>query len=183
MAAPRLMTLDEYFKTPETVKPMELIYGAVRVADAPSPFHQSAVLQFCLALERHVRERSLGRVWIAPLDVVLDEREALTVQPDIMFISNEREFIVRDRVRGAPDLVIEVLSPEPRIGSTEERVGWFAKYGVRECWLVHQTQVHVSVLEFRDRRLAERRLSKAWEPVQSKVLPEFTLSLEAIFKE
>ena len=183
MAAPRLMTLDEYFKTPETVKPMELIFGAVRAADAPSPFHQSAVLQFCLALERHVRERKLGRVWVAPLDVVLDEREALIVQPDVLFISNERDFIVRDRVRGAPDIAIEVLSPEPRIGSAEERVGWFARYGVRECWLVHQTQKTVAVLDFRDRRLKERRISKVWEPIRSNVLPEFRLSLEEIFDE
>jgi Uma2 family endonuclease len=177
------MTVDQYFKTPETVKPMELIFGAVRVAEAPTPFHQSAVLQFCLALVRHARDRQLGRVWVAPLDVVLDEPDALIVQPDVMFISNEREWIVQDRVRGAPDIVIEVLSPEPRIGSTEERVGWFAKYGVRECWLVHQTQIHVAVLEFRGRRLAERRLSQSWEPIQSNVLPEFTLSLEEIFKE
>src|SRR5438128_1636212 len=76
-AAPRLMTVDQYFRTPETLKPMELIFGAVRAAAAPTPFHQSAVLQFCLALVGHVRERGLGRVWVAPLDVVLDERDAL----------------------------------------------------------------------------------------------------------
>ncbi len=53
--APRLMTVDEYFKTPETVKPMELIFGVLRVADSPSPRHQSAVAHLFRALDAHVR--------------------------------------------------------------------------------------------------------------------------------
>jgi Uma2 family endonuclease len=46
--------------------------------------------------------------------------------------------IVTDRVWGPPDLVLEVLSPRPRIGTLQERIDWFSRYGVRECWLVHQ---------------------------------------------
>lgn len=74
MAAPKLMT-DDYSSTPETVKPMELVFGALRVAESPTPPHQSAVASLFMALDRHVRERRLGRLWIAPLDVVLDERQ------------------------------------------------------------------------------------------------------------
>ena len=111
--APGLMRSEDYFRTPETLLPAELIFGAMRVADAPTPRHQSAVLQLLLALEAHVRERDLGRMWVAPLDVVLDERRALIVQPDLFFVSNDRAFIVRDRVRGAPDLVVEVTVTQP----------------------------------------------------------------------
>lgn len=180
VAAPRLMTVDEYFKTPETVKPMELAFGVLRVADSPTPRHQSAVAELFLALDAHVRARRLGKMWLAPLDVVLDDRKALIVQPDLMFVSNEREWIVRDRVRGAPDLVIEVLSPNPRIGRTDERVGWFAEYGVRECWLVHQNQKQVAVIEYADRRIGQRRLFGARDPIASTVLPEFAENLEDI---
>ena len=180
--APPLMTVNDYFNTPETVKPMELIFGAVRVAESPTPRHQAAVSHLFLALNMHVRLYGLGRMWLSPLDVVLSEDEALIVQPDLVFISTERECIVQDRVRGAPDLVIEVLSPHPRIGRTDERVGWFAKYGVRECWLVHQNQRSVAVIEFRDRRLGERRLCAAREPIVSRVLPEFSESLEEILE-
>ena len=175
--APSLMTVDDYFNTLETLKPMELAFGRLRVADSPTPRHQSAVLQLLLALDAHVRHRHLGQMWVAPLDVVLDDRRALIVQPDLFFISNERAWIVTDRVRGAPDLILEVLSPSPRIGTTEERVLWFAEYGVRECWLVHQDQREVEVLQFADRRVATRFVCRRRQPIVSSVLPEFNAPL------
>jgi len=179
--APGLMTVDEYFQTPETVTPMELVYGALRVADSPSPRHQSAVADLFRALDEHVRTRRLGKVWIAPLDIVLNERKSLIVQPDLFFISNERASIVTDRIYGAPDLVIEVLSPNPRIGQTEERVRWFAENGVRECWLLHQLDVSLSVIRFADRRLAGRDLYTRRQAIASPVLPDFAASLDDIF--
>src|SRR5262245_23135287 len=84
--APPLMSVDEYFtKTPVTVQPMELIFGALRVAESPTPKHQSAVLKLVLALTAHVRAHDLGTVWVSPLDVVLHETRALIVQPDLFF--------------------------------------------------------------------------------------------------
>jgi len=180
VAAPKLMTVDEYFRTPETVYPMELARGVLRVADAPSPRHQSAVAGLFRCLDAHVRARQLGTMWLAPLDVVLDEMQAVIVQPDLVFISKERSWIVRDRVRGAPDLVIEVLSPQPRIGRTEERVDWFARFGVRECWLVHQDARKIDILCFRDRRIAGRHRHAYRDAVESSVLPGFTSSLAEI---
>ena len=180
--APELMTVDDYFSnTPYSVVPTELVYGALRVAESPTPRHQSAVLQLLLALDAHVRARDLGRMWVAPLDVVLNEPRALIVQPDLFFISNEQSWIVADRIRGAPDLVIEVLSPKPRIGETGERVRWFAENGVRECWLVHQDRRSVTVIRFQERREASRQWFERNDAIASAVLPDFTLSLDEIF--
>jgi Uma2 family endonuclease len=178
--APSLMRSEDYFKTPETLTPTELIFGAMRFADAPTPRHQSAVLQLLLALDAHVRSRDLGQMWVAPLDVVLDQRRDLIVQPDLFFISNERAFIVRDRVRGAPDLVIEVLSPNPRIGSTEERLQWFAEYSVRECWLLHQDHRSLTVVRFAGQRIAARDVYQRRDSIASGVLPEFTSCVDDI---
>jgi Uma2 family endonuclease len=183
MAAPKLVTIDDYFRTPETVNPAELAFGVLRVADAPTPRHQSAVAQLFLALREHVRARRLGQVWLSPLDVVLDEQKALIVQPDLMYISNEREWIVEDRVRGAPDLIVEVLSPNPRIGRTDEHVQWFAQYGVRECWLVYQDQKRLGVVTFEDRRVVERRLVSYRETISSRLFPEWSLSLADILEQ
>lgn len=181
-AAPLLMTIDDYFSTPETVKPAELAFGLLRVAESPTSRHQSTVKRMLLALEAHVASRALGEVWVAPLDVVLDAERALVVQPDLMFVSNARAAIVGDRVMGAPDLVIEVLSPNPRIGKTSEHLRWFAEYGVRECWIVHQQQTRLSIVEFRDRQAGPHRLFDARQPIRSSVLPEFSLSLSEILE-
>lgn len=77
-------------------------------------------------------------MWSSPIDVVLDRDRHLIVQPDVIVAAEARVGIVTDRVWGPPDLVLEVLSPRPRIGTLQERIDWFSRYGVRECWLVHQ---------------------------------------------
>jgi len=182
MPAAPLMTVDTYFRTPQTVLPAELKFGALRVSDAPNPNHQSVVAQMFVALRTHVLERKLGRMWLSPLDVVLDREKALIVQPDLMFISNHRNWIVQDRIRGAPDLVIEVLSPNPRIGTIEDHLSWFAHYGVRECWLVHQDQHRISVVGFEDFRASTRRLTGRYDPIVSSVLPQFSMSLQQILE-
>ncbi len=76
------------------------------------------------------------------------------MQPDVFVIMNQGAAVVEDRVYGAPDLVIEVLSPRPRIGELAERLEWFRDYGVRECWLVHQPTGHVNVLRYFEYSLA-----------------------------
>ena len=182
MAAPKLMTVDDYFRTPETVLPAELRFGELLVREAPTARHQSAVANLFLALNAYVRARDIGRMWLSPLDVVLDDERALIVQPDLMFISKEREWIVHDHVEGAPDLVVEVLSPHPRIGKTEERVAWFAEYGVRECWLVHQDRRDVTVIEYANRRVRARRVFGRREAIVSSVLPDFTEGLDDILE-
>jgi Uma2 family endonuclease len=168
------MTTQEYLQTPETVLPCELAYGVLRVADAPSISHQRMVGELFLALTAYVRDRRLGEVLLAPTDVVLDFDRALVVQPDLVYVSRERSHIAADRVYGAPDLAIEVLSPHARVGRVEEQVGWFAQYGVRECWLVHLRPLEVAVLSLSERHGVSRRtLHRAGEPLASEVLPGF----------
>jgi Uma2 family endonuclease len=174
------MTLQEYLVTPESVAPQELIFGALRVADSPSPTHQAAVAALFLTLHEHVTTRGLGTVWFAPLDVILDVERALVVQPDLFFIANDGVAIVADKVRGAPDLVVEVLSPRPRIGEVDERVAWFRDHGVKECWLVHQISRTVDVLQFERGGISSRRQHDAHDRIVSGVLPAFDRALSQV---
>jgi len=183
MAGPELMTTEEYFKTPETLKPQELIFGRLRCADSPVPRHQQIIAELYLPMAMHVKERRLGTVWLSPLDVILDYERALIVQPDLFFINRQRLVGVPDRIRIVPDLVVEILSPHPRIGKLNERLEWFASYGVRECWLIHQFQSRTEVLEFNTAAIAKRK-SYAWDvPLRSCVLPEFRPVLFDILDE
>jgi len=180
--APRLTT-DEYLKTPETLQPTEVIYGALRVADSPTPRHQQAVGSFYLSLALHVRERRLGKLFLSPLDIIFDYDRALILQPDLVFISNARMEILKQRVIGSPDMVLEVLSPNPRIGKLQERIDWFAEYGVREIWLLHQLKEQFEVLSVGNGRVAERKSFDYLTPIRSAVLPEFNLTVEDILRE
>jgi Uma2 family endonuclease len=180
MPAPRITT-DEYLRMPETLLPQELVYGLVRDAPAPTPGHQWVAGRFFITLMAHVDHFGLGGVWMSPIDVVLDRGGHLVVQPDVIMISTPRLAIVSNRIWGAPDLVIEVLSPRPRIGTLDERLGWFAGHGVRECWLVHQAVCEVEVLEFGAGTVKSRRLCTTEERIQSTVLPGFDASPSSIF--
>jgi Uma2 family endonuclease len=174
------MTIQEYLSTPESVRPQELALGSLRVADAPSVPHQRVVGRLFLALNEHVSERHLGEVYLSPVDVILDMERHLVVQPDLVFLSEDRNRLVLDRIYGAPDLVIEVLSPRPRIGMLTEHLAWFARYGVRECWLVHIKDRYVEVLTFAGGRIAGRRVFDPLEPVRSRTLPGFNRSMAGI---
>ena len=174
------MTVAEYARTPETMKPQELVFGKLRVADSPAPVHQAAVAAMFLALHDHVSTRQLGTVWLAPLDVILDVENALIVQPDLFLIREDGRAVVGDKVFGPPDLVVEVLSPRPRIGDLEERLEWFAAYGVRECWLVRHLTRRIEIVTYGERRVTARRAHGADEPIQSAVLPAFERNLASI---
>lgn len=170
------MTTVEYFQTPRTVVPQELAFGELRVADSPSVPHQRVVRGLVMALTPFVEERRLGELLFAPMDVVLDLAADLVVQPDLLFVSSERAHIVTDKVYGVPDLVIEVLSPYPRIGRLSERLQWFARYGVGECWLARLPQKQISVVTFaKDGTANETTFSRA-ERVRTQVLEGLELT-------
>ena len=177
------LTTDEYLKTPETVQPTELIYGVLRVADSPTPRHQQAVGAFHLSLALHIREHRLGKIFLSPLDVIFDFERALILQPDLIFISTARLDILKHRVIGAPDMVLEVLSPNPRIGKLQERINWFAEYGVREIWLLHQLKEQFEILEVEGGRVARRQGFDYLTPIRSAVLPEFAPTVGDILRD
>jgi Uma2 family endonuclease len=117
---------------------------------------------------------------MSPIDVVLDREKNLVVQADLIVVLNDRRHIVADRVWGAPDLVVEVMSPRPRIGSLDERLSWFAQYGVRECWLVRSAIRQIEVISFADGRAADRRVFEPHESIASAVLPGLTETPESM---
>jgi hypothetical protein len=123
-----------------------------------------------------VQELIFGTLCIAPLDVILDPARALIVQPDLFFVSRLRQEIITDRIWGAPDLVVEVMSPHPRIGKLQDRLEYFSHYGVRECWLMHQLTKEFEVLELTPYGVQSRRTFSGVARIQSAVLRDFALS-------
>jgi Uma2 family endonuclease len=138
------------------------------------------VLRLALALQQHVEPEALGEILFAPIDIVFDAERALVLQPDLLFVSRDRASIVRERVYGAPDLVIEVLWPRPRIGDLAERVRWFAQYGVREIWVYDQGRREMRVLTCADGQVRGAVALAGEDRMRSEVLPGFTPTLASI---
>ena len=92
-----------------------------------------------------VKERDLGTVFPAPCDVVLSNTDV--VQPDLLFVSREREHILAggDNVQGAPDLVVEILSPSTAARDRTLKRSLYARHGVREFWLVDPKEGTITV--------------------------------------
>ena len=177
MAPAPLLTTQDYLRTPESLLPTEVIYGALRVAEAPAVRHQQAVGAFYLALAPHVRARRLGRVLLSPVDIIFDWDRALILQPDLVVISNPRWKVRREKIVGAPDIALEILSPHPRIGKLQERIAWFAEYGVREIWLLHQFEERFEILRAEQGRVARGDSFDYQTPIRSDVLPDFTTTV------
>jgi Uma2 family endonuclease len=176
-----VLTTAEYLQTAESLRVQELIFGSLRLEDSPPFRHQNLLLELAVLLRVFVGQHKLGIVCIAPQDVILDPARGLILQPDLMFISKGRQDIISDHIWGAPDLVVEVMSPHPRIGRLAERVRWFAQYGVKECWLIHQLTREIEVLRLQPGGNGEgRRIFRGIEAIESGVLPEFRISPEVL---
>jgi Uma2 family endonuclease len=94
------LTYEEYFSLPEDNRPCELIDGELYMPPSPTPKHQTVLGNLFTGLDRHVREKQLGKVFMSPLDVVLDRGRPLVLQPDLLFISNNRLSIIGPRIEG-----------------------------------------------------------------------------------
>ena len=126
---------DYIWKTPDDGNRYEVIDGELYVSPAPNLSHQGAsgVLHFYLM--RHIREHDLGRVYSAPVGVVLDEETGL--QPDLVYIARERSGILSERgIEDAPDLVVEILSPSTRSRDLGIKMRRYAASGVPWYWVV-----------------------------------------------
>jgi Uma2 family endonuclease len=149
MTSPRpkiKFTYRDYVNAPED-KRYELLDGDLVVAPAPNTEHQSVSRNIEVPLWIFVRDGDLGYVFDAPCDVVLSDTDV--VQPDILFVSKERPHIItRNNIQGAPDLVIEILSPGTAERDLTFKRALYARHGVREYWLVYLDTRTIEVLVF-----------------------------------
>ncbi|MBS3976848.1 MAG: Uma2 family endonuclease [Syntrophomonadaceae bacterium] len=180
-AREKIYTYEDYQSLPEGA-PYQLIGGELILTPAPSIYHQiiSGKLQF--KLRAFVTEQNLGLILYAPVDVYLGETE--TFQPDILFIAKERMGIVEPaRINGAPDLVVEILSPATAYYDLRKKFKVYERYGVKEYWIVDTEDKSVQVFVHRDGKLVLDQESGAAGEVYSRLLSGFFVHLDGIFED
>ncbi|HVR07808.1 MAG TPA: Uma2 family endonuclease [Thermoanaerobaculia bacterium] len=129
------MTYRDLRRLPDDLLRHELINGEHFVSPAPELKHQRIVLNLARILSNFVRAHRLGEVLIAPVDVLFSEHDV--VEPDVLYVSGEKADRLRRRfVAGAPDLVIEVLSPSNRVVDRTKKYRLYEAQGVPEYWIV-----------------------------------------------
>jgi len=174
----RRMSLAGYLSAEETNRPQELAFGLLHEPPAPGFDHQIIVGRIHVALARHVRRYRLGDVVESPVDVILDRRRALVVQPDVVFTSKDRREISAGRIWGAPVLVVEVLSTFRRRHDQVTKVRWYRQCGVGECWIVDPVAGTVEVLDLAS---SGARTFTGLQLVRSRVLPRLRMRVDCAF--
>jgi Uma2 family endonuclease len=174
------MTYDQYRLMPEDGKRYELIDGELMMTPAPSPKHQRILRKLALALVSHVESNALGEVFFSPVDVVLEEH--VVVQPDILFVRLSQHGIVGDEaIHGAPELVVEILSPTSFYHDLRRKLRIYSQYGVQEYWVVDPEKETIEIYARNGQELQLNRQFAGHEALESTFFPGFRLPVNSIF--
>ena len=172
-------TYEDYKQTPDDTR-YELLDGELILVPAPRVTHQRTSVSIFTSLYSFVTENDLGEVFYAPTDVVLSDFNVL--QPDILFVSNERSHIMTEaNIRGAPDLVVEVLSPSTAQRDRTVKRNLYAQHGVPEYWQADEDAKNVQVLTLVDGEYEVAGTYGEGQTVISPLLPGFRLAVDDLF--
>lgn len=159
----------------------ELLDGDLYMVPAPGWFHQIVSRNIEFVLWPFVKQHQLGTVVDAPVDVVLSLEDV--VQPDLVYIAHHRRHIITEKnVRGAPDLIVEVLSPTSLERDKLVKRTLYEKHGVREYWIVDPVGKWIEVLRLGEAGYQLHGVFFEHDTLTSPLLPSFALPLSIVFQ-
>lgn len=180
VAINRSATIQDLDAIPDDDRVYELLNGEISVAATPTWKHQLTVFEIAQTLSNWVRSHSLGVVQIAPLDVILDERNV--VQPDVIFVrSVDLANVQNGRFHGTPPLVVEVISPTSRGRDNVQKTQRYASAGIAEYWIVDPELALIDVYGL-DRGFYQPVERNAEGMVVSTILTGLSVDPAAIFR-
>jgi Uma2 family endonuclease len=137
-------TYDDYRLLPDDGRRYELIDGDLFVTPAPTPFHQTVSRRLQHALIRQLEEPGIAYIFNAPCDVILTD--TTVVQPDLALVRIARKEIITQRgIEGAPEVVVEILSPSTRERDRYIKRAAYARQAIPEYWIVDPDQGWIEV--------------------------------------
>ena len=173
-------TVDDYMLLEEGA-PFQLInYDLVR-SPSPVPIHQVIAMKISQAMSNYLDSKNnKGLLVQAPLDVKFDDGNIL--QPDILYVAEERvAALVKDRIEGAPDLVIEILSPSNAYYDLRTKKDIYEKYGVKEYIIIDPIQQTSELYALKDGAYYLHQKAPKNELLNSLILPGFGIDLSRLF--
>ncbi len=184
----KILTYEAYLAMPEIKQRCEILDGELIMSPSPLPIDQWIAANLFRLLDTYIRDRQLGIVLFAPLDVVIHQTPLQTRQPDLLFLSTERSGIRgAEQLQGlpllshAPDLAIEILSPTNTRRELDDKLQDYQSVGVRECWVVSPEAHTVEVIRLSRQAIEPLDIFGHGMTLQSEVLADCNLDVEAIF--
>ncbi|MBD5444020.1 MAG: Uma2 family endonuclease [Lachnospiraceae bacterium] len=149
---PQITTLEQYESLPEDIR-AEVFDGQIYYMSSPSQDHQTISTELTTILNSYIRNSNGAcRVFHAPFDVKLSDTPLTVVQPDIMIIC-DKDKLDGKRCNGAPDFIIEIVSPSNPADDYIRKLYYYEHAGVREYWIVDPRRKTVSVNYFEENKL------------------------------
>jgi Uma2 family endonuclease len=178
---PVRLTYSDYLLFPEDGQRHEIVDGEHYVSPAPFIRHQVLSRRLNRAVGDFIEDRGLGQMLYAPVDVVLSPYDV--VQPDLVFVSNERAGILTEKnIQGAPDLLIEILSERTRKVDEGMKLQCYERFGVREYWLVDPERDSVWVYRLQEDHFHLVGDLAAGDVLSTPLLPGLALPVAEIFR-
>ena len=144
---PEVITLEQYEALPDE-KRMEVFDGIVYDMASPSQIHQSISMQLSTVINNYIlRKKGPCSIFSAPFDVKLSDSPLIIVQPDIMVVCDKNK-LDEKRCNGAPDFIIEIVSPANPSDDYIRKLYYYKNYGVREYWIVDPRRKVITVNYF-----------------------------------
>lgn len=172
--------IKDYKLLPEG-SPYQLIEGELVMTPPPGTLHQIIARNLFIKISALVEKNSAGLLLFAPVDVYFDDENAF--QPDIVFVSKQRRDIVKDDgIHGAPDMVIEILSPSTAYYDIKKKYKLYEKFGVREYWIVDPEMKSVELYSLTQGKFQMSAGLSEQGTVKSGILEGCEMSLEDIFR-
>jgi Uma2 family endonuclease len=175
------LTVENYKLLPETGPRFQLIQGDLYMAPAPNRFHQEISRNLQFELHGYLKRNPIGKLFNAPFDVYLDETNVF--QPDLIIVLNERLGILTEAgAEGAPEFVVEILSPKTRRLDLMNKKQEYARAGVKELWIIDPEPRSITIHEFASDGVEKTRQLEEEDKLSTDLLPGFNLRLETIFE-
>ncbi len=176
----KLLTYQDYINLPEDGNRYEVINGELIMVAAPNTGHQFVSGNIYFELYRFIQKRKIGKILDAPVDVLLSESNV--VQPDIFFVSKENSKIVTEKnISGAPDMVIEIISPSTAYYDLLEKKELYAVHGVREYWIVEPKKMWIEVYINQNGKFEVDQRVEQTGIIRSIIIKDFSLNLANVF--
>ena len=174
-------TVEDYMLLEEG-EPFQLIENDLIMSPSPSLIHQLILGEFYDALRTFNKTQNLsGLVVLSPIDVYFDDDNVY--QPDIVFISADKKSLIIDgRIQGAPNLVIEILSPSNAYYDLRQKMGIYEKYGVNEYIIVDPLQENADSYILKDGVYHLQQKAQKTETLNSSTLAGLSFELNKIFQ-